>query len=402
MTHQSIISLDDILALVGKLDDTPGLDAPRERFRNHLQKIVEVGQLRDYVETCLRASGEQYARALQDLVNYAGNFFGFHVTYGRYQGISGEHNFDGRWEAPGGLHIVIETKTTEIYPIKTSKLLNYINELVAAGQIPKQEDALGLYVVGHPDPEIQQLENAIVVQKPIPNLRIVSALSLLSLAEMRQAYGLNDDDVLSILLPSGPRIDPLIMLIDRLVAEREAEATMASEQKVIRTTVEKLGLPEPTLQASKFVIPDTGTITFWITPVRDDEGETAEQTIQRLVGEEHIYAFGEKTPGRRKIKSGDVICFYAAGRGVIADARVTSPPIKRPHPRVKQPDKYPWVFRIKDTHLYLENPVVIDGALRSQLDRFQGRDPNGPWAWFVQATHDVSQHDFELLTRQKG
>jgi hypothetical protein len=41
------IALDQILALVGKLDDAPGEDVPRERFRRFLQEnINEVGQVR--------------------------------------------------------------------------------------------------------------------------------------------------------------------------------------------------------------------------------------------------------------------------------------------------------------------------------------------------------------------
>jgi hypothetical protein len=31
-----------------------------------------------------------------------------------------------------------------------------------------------------------------------------------------------------------------------------------------------------------------------------------------------------------------------------------------------------------------------------------GLDPDSPWAWFVQATHKVSRHDFEVLTRKRG
>lgn len=134
MPQATVISLDDILDLVGRLDDSPGTDASRERFRQHLQKkIVEVGQLRDYIEACLRTSGEQYARALQDLVNHLGTFLGFSVTYGRYQGVQKQVGFDGLWKSSGSLRVVIEVKTTEVYAIKTSTLLNYINELVSSG-----------------------------------------------------------------------------------------------------------------------------------------------------------------------------------------------------------------------------------------------------------------------------
>ena len=85
------ITLTQILNLVGKLNDSPGDETPRERFRRYLRENVrKVGQIRDYVDECLRISGPQYNRALQDLVNYLGHFLSFkEVTFGRYQGVPG-------------------------------------------------------------------------------------------------------------------------------------------------------------------------------------------------------------------------------------------------------------------------------------------------------------------------
>jgi hypothetical protein len=52
------ITLQQILDLVGTLDDSSGQNTPRERFRKFLeQNVSEVGQLRDYIEECLRTSG---------------------------------------------------------------------------------------------------------------------------------------------------------------------------------------------------------------------------------------------------------------------------------------------------------------------------------------------------------
>jgi hypothetical protein len=77
------ITLNQILALVGKLDDSPGDDTPRERFRRFLKENVnEVGQIRDYIEECLRTFGDQYNCSLQDLVNYLGHFLEFEVALG--------------------------------------------------------------------------------------------------------------------------------------------------------------------------------------------------------------------------------------------------------------------------------------------------------------------------------
>jgi hypothetical protein len=65
------MTLDEILELVGPLDDAPGENTARDRFRVHLAKSVTTpGALRDYAETCLRTPSPQHARALQDLVNH--------------------------------------------------------------------------------------------------------------------------------------------------------------------------------------------------------------------------------------------------------------------------------------------------------------------------------------------
>ena len=376
------ISLNQILALVGKLDDSPGEDTPRERFRRFLKENVnEVGQVRDYIEECLRVSGDQYNRALQDLVNYLGHFLEFDVTFGRYHGVQGQIGFDGHWKSPTGFHIVAEVKTTETYAIKTSILVGYIDELISEKRITNWENALGLYVIGRPDPEIHQLENAILAEKRTHQLRIISMESLLSLTEMMSEYDVTHQDILAVFRPSGPTIDPVVDLMARLVAQRQAEELPEKEALLIEPSEEK-------------------EIAHWLTPVKSDEEQTAEEVIQTLVGQEKIYAFGERTPGRKHIKPGDWICFYATGKGVVAHAKVLTRPEKKLHKMVRHPETYPWVFGLENPHLYLNEPVVIDVAVRNQLDAFRDRDPNKSWAWFVQATRRISQHDFEILIKQ--
>jgi hypothetical protein len=121
-----------------------------------------VGQIRDYIEECLRYSGDQYNRALQDLVNYLGHFLGFEVTFGRYHGVQGQIGFDGLWKSPTSFFIVVEVKTTDVYAIKTATLIGYVNALISEQQISDWDHALGLYVIGRPDAELRQLENAIL------------------------------------------------------------------------------------------------------------------------------------------------------------------------------------------------------------------------------------------------
>jgi hypothetical protein len=334
------------------------------------------------VEECLRHKGDNYNRALQDLVNYVGHFLEFKVRFGRYHGVHGEIGFDGHWVSPGGFHVVVEVKTSEAFAIKTPTLIGYIDALISQGDIPDWRHALGLYVLGRPDPDIQQLKHAIVAENNADRLRIISVDSLLSLAELLSEYDIDHSDILSVIRPSGPSVDPLVALMTTLVAEPR-------EVKVPKPE------PEPA--------PEGDEASYWMTPVKSIPEQTAQECIENLVGTARIYAFGERTPGRKHIKPGDWICFYATGGiGVIGHARVASHPKKEAHPAVRRSERYPWVFDLKSPVLYPDNPTVVDADLRARLDAFEDRDPSAQWAWFVQATRSISRHDFLVLTKQLG
>jgi hypothetical protein len=377
--------LDPILALVGKLDDTVGDETPRERFRSFLEKnVLEISKVRDYVEECLGNSGDQYCRALQDLVNHIGRLLQFKVEFGRYHGLPSEIGFDGLWSSTKEkFHLVVEVKTTEVYPIKTSTLMDYINRLISEKKIPGHDQVMGLYVIGRPDKEIHNLKNEIIADNKTDKLRIISVESLLTLAEMMNEYNVTHEDILAILKPPEPNIDPLIDLLKRLIYEGKEEVQGEEETMVSEPQAE-------------------GDGTHWITPVQSDETGTAEEIVKQLVGQAHIYAFGDKAHGRKHLKADDWICFYATGKGIIAHAQISSAPSKKPDPRVHHHEKYPWTLNLKDTHLYADKPIVIDAAIRAQLDAFKGRDPAKPWAWLIQATRKITKHDFEILTQTQN
>lgn len=379
----SIGGLDALLDLVRPLDDTPGEETGREKFRRFLRNNVkEVGQVRDFVEECLRKPGDQYNRAFQDLVNYVGQLLKFEVTYGRYKGTSGESGYDGYWRSPidKRFHVVVEVKTSEVYNVKTAALMGYIHDLVSEKKIPDANSAIGLYVIGRPDREVSQLENSIIAEKKTSQLRIISADSLISLAEMMSEFDVSHEDALAILRPSGPTIDPVVDLMGRLVAARQAEEPSEHPSDV----------PKPAGEEG---------VQHWLTPVKGDKVQTAEEVVESLVGKNSIYAFSESTPSRKRLKPGDKICFYATAKGVIAHARVASAPAKKTHPAVRHSEKYEWTFKVDNTRLYLDEPVVIDAAARGKLEAFRGRGLDRSWAWFVQGTHKITERDFRTLTR---
>lgn len=227
-------TLNEILNVIGKLDDNEGNDTARERFRRFLQqKVCDVRQIQEYVEECLRNSGDQYYRALQDLVNHLGRFLGFDVTFGRYQGMKGKIGFDGHWKSRTDFHIVVEVKTTDIYSIKAATLVGYVDELISEKSISSWDDALGLYVVGRSDAGLRQLENTIIAEKRTNQLRVISTMSLLTLAELMNKYQITHEEILALLRPSGPKIDPIINLMTRLVAEHRSVKVAGLEEELL-------------------------------------------------------------------------------------------------------------------------------------------------------------------------
>lgn len=220
------IDLDTLLELVGTLNDSGDKGSANERFRNYLRSnIVHSVDARAYIEAALTHSGDQYNKALQDLINHLGHLLGFEVAFGRYRGVKNQIGFDGLWQSPTGWSVIVETKTTDVYTVRTDTLLGYINTLVSEHRIPSRDKAIGLYVYGRFDRHTSQLENAISVENRRDQLRVVSVPALLSLLGLKEDYGLSHESILGLLQPAPIRIDPTVDLISRVVAKEQERDT---------------------------------------------------------------------------------------------------------------------------------------------------------------------------------
>lgn len=232
------IDLNTLLELVGTLNDSVEKGGASERFRNYLRSyIVHSVDARAYIEEALTHSGDQYNKALQDLINHLGYLLGFDVTFGRYRGIKSQVGFDGLWQSPTGWSVIVETKTTDVYTVRTDTLLGYINTLVSERRIPGRDKALGLYVYGRFDRQTSQLENAIAVENRRDQLRVVSVPALLNLLGLKEDYGLSHESILGLLQPAPIRIDPIVDLIGGVVAKEQERDTFLtpSEEKATGT-----------------------------------------------------------------------------------------------------------------------------------------------------------------------
>ena len=225
----SVIDLSKLVDLVGTLDDSPDPNSAAVRFRRYLQQSVQsVSDVRAYTNAALSTKGDQYNKALQDIINHIGRLLGFEVTFGRYRGVVGVSGYDGLWQSPSGKTVVVETKTTDAYTVRTATLLGYIHDLVSEGQLPNSEAALGLYVYGRFDSKASQLENAIIAERQQEHLRVASIETLLHLLELKQGYEVTHQTVFQLLLPSPVRVDTVVNLIFDVVSRAKREVAEQS------------------------------------------------------------------------------------------------------------------------------------------------------------------------------
>jgi hypothetical protein len=214
--------LKEILDLVGPLKDSDSENSAVFRFRKYLaDKINDVETIKLWVNECLKNNGNQFNRALQDIVNHIGELLGFDVEYGRYKGVQGVNGYDGLWESDSRKYIIVETKTTNAYTIKTSQILKYKNDLVSESEIKDKENILGVYVIGKKETKADQLKNSIIAENREKELRMLNIYSLLNLLEIKKNYKVPHEAILSIILPSGPEIDPYIDLISDLLNQEK-------------------------------------------------------------------------------------------------------------------------------------------------------------------------------------
>jgi len=244
------ITLDQALSLAGNLEDEDAIS----RFRGFVQGIKDVEDLGEYLKGCLEKEEIQYHKALCDLVCCLGPFLGF------------ENGFDGRWKSHTGISLLLEVAAKESQ-IKIDDLMGRIEEVEKT--VPEEDlsGVLGMYVV-HPS-DLDRAEEVVLEEDEVGQVRVVSVSSLLLLAEMAKNYDLAHEDVLLLLLSSGPVVDALIDLMGRLIARCEAE------------------------------IPSLEEIAYMLEPFVSGGKTSGEDALQDLIDQGQYYAFGNKAAKNR-------------------------------------------------------------------------------------------------------
>jgi hypothetical protein len=345
------VTLNELLALVGRLDDAPGFDTPRERYRRFLfERVTEAGALRSLVEQSQHSLGEQHRRALQDAIVMLGRFLGFETTFGAYQRVAGAVKFDGQWRSRHRLEIALEVRTDQTPRTDVEELTRSLSALYAPSRVDTGVHRLGLCIVTPLYGGRARLEDALLAERAQADIRIVSVRSLLWLADTVSAGQLTHEEILRLLTSSG-NLDLVVDLMRRLATGEREEAESSAPSQIV---------PVPP--------PAQSEPAYWVVAIEPDDATTAEQFVEAVIRKRQVVGVSDPGPAHLRPHAGDWICFSVRGKGIVGHGRVDS---SGEGPRLlRGAHRYSSVLALKNVEIY-DAPIAVrsDAAYERPLER---------------------------------
>jgi hypothetical protein len=332
------VTLDQILSLSGSLDDTPGFDSSRERFRRFLlEQATDPHSIRSLIEQGQHLPGEQHHRAIQDLVVLVGKFIGFDVTFGAYAPPRFSLKNHGQWRSRLRLHVVLEVRSDPAAPPELDGLLHSVAAQAATSRVSSWRFA-GLCIVTPLFASRHRIEEALAAAKPVFPVGVVALRPLLLLADLVTAGRVSHEDVVR-LLESNLPVDYSVELLDRLTAKRGA--------------------------ASAPAVAATEAIGYWLATVTPDHATTPEELLELVISRRHIFGIADAGATHETARSGDWICFYIPGKGVVGRARVRS--LASSATGVRDAHRFRQLLNLEDLELHIHSPVALDFETQLRL-----------------------------------
>jgi len=360
------ISLAELLPLVGHLDDAPGFDTPRERFRRFLlERATHPPTIQSLIEECQRSVGEQHHRVLQDLIVVVGRVLRFAVTFGVYERCDDDSSAHGRWRSAGLLDAVLQIESDH-----TAANLEPLARAVAASREAGDghESTIGLCVVARQSAASGKLAR-LIAQEQFPDIRVVSVRSLLALAAHVAADRVSHPEAVELLRTSAA-LDFMIDLMSRTAA---------------------VGRPdESRTNGNGHAVSDEHRPAFWVAIISGDAMVTPERWLASVIGDRHVLAVSDGDQVRHG-SPGDWVCFFLPNKGIAGHAQLASVVDHGPSV-VRQGEKFGRVFRLAHITLY-ERPVVQ--ALRAERP-FEVPPVSAPFAG--SCLSPIARQDFTALT----
>lgn len=379
------ITLNELLTLLGRLDDAPGFDTPRERFRRFLiDHVPDVQTARPLIEECQRSVGEQHHRALQDLVVLLGRFMRFETTFGTYERLPAGVKLDGQWRSRGRVDVVLEIRTDQTPEPNLESLARSVSAVAATTQ-SDVEARIGLCVIGRHYVGRGRLEQAAGAEKRA-ELRVVSVQALLSLSLKFSADRLSHGELVK-LLRSGFALDFVIDLLDRpadALHSREVEPETPAQPAAA-----------PTAAAPAVVGPLRSEPEFWVATIAANDMASPEQLLASVIVERRVLGICHEGSLHEDGAPGDWVCFFVPAKGIVGHAQLASI-VDHGRAVIRNADRFSRIYRLADVEVY-EEPIVQ--ALRAQRP-FVVPPPDvvlaGP------CLSPISRQDFVAMTASRG
>ena len=356
-------TLEQLLAVVGRLDDGPGFDTPRERFRRFLvERMLALESARPILIQCREHSGEQSHRALQDAVVLFGHFLGFETNFGRYQHDPGAMPAHGTWLARHRLRASVIVCTDQTIDLD----LDIVSREVAESDAGMQRVAV--LVVSPLYAGKDRLEQAIGSGR-YPNLRLLSLTGLVRFAAMVADGYITHQDVLQVFAPPVS-LDARIDFLERVVAAARSEAIDDEISAMVQ---------EPPREDRR----------YWVNVMSVDPFAPAERLVRSLIGTRQILGINPAPGLEDRVRPGDVICVFVAGRGIVAHAQIAG--ILTDGSRaIRDSKRFTHVLRLTSVIVY-DTPVVPAPELTRKLNLALTDEGEA-------VTASISPREFEAIT----
>jgi hypothetical protein len=364
------VTVSQVLSMVGRLDDSPGFDTPRERFRRFLvQRITDPQAARLVIQQCQQMSGEQNHRALQDAVVLTGRFLGFHTAFRQYQHDPGAAPISGEWESRRRLRVLLSLCTDQTAAIELEAFAQIVRNGLPA-HLHANTPRVGLCIVSPLFAAKTRIEEMLRARRHT-ELRTVSLPGILRMTDMAAAGRLTHEDVLQVLNPDL-NLDPLIERFDRWATPPQAEAEHVAAPDVDPR-------PAPT--------PDSN---YWVAAIQLDASTPPGQFVESVIAKRRILPINPASHVQRAVESGDAISVYIAGVGFVAHAKVAGV-ITEGSPLVRHSERFTQVVTLSDVAVY---HIPIGGA-QELVRRIEATLSNGTTA----VATPLSRQEFEMVTK---
>jgi hypothetical protein len=362
------LTVSELLTVVGRLDDAPGPDTPRERFRRFLaERIVDVPSARTVIHECRQTLGEQHQRAMQDAIVLTGKLLGFLTTFGPYQHQPGTGWMAGQWESRRRLHVTLTLCAGQM----PAADLDAFARTVRSERTPRATDVprVGLCVTTPTCATRSRLEEAIRSRRH-PDLRLMTLDGLLHMADMVAAGQLTHDTVLQVLNPDAD-LDSFLGLLDR--------PTSAPSSPIDRPDA-----PAPH-------VPQTSpTKAFWLALVQLPGDTPAAQFVDAVLAKRRLLGVTPESQVERAISPGDSIRVCITGEGCVADAEVEQL-VTDASATVRDAERFAQVLRLTAVNVY-PRPIAatpdLVRRLEATLDGHTGA-----------IATSISREEFEVVVR---